>query len=79
MDLKWLLKSAAYAAHAINCSACRGEHDSNCAGVANVDLMVAAAVLGAAAQHIQSEMQREIHSARASIQLAREAADGPNR
>jgi hypothetical protein len=79
MDLKWLLKSAAYAAHAVDCQACRREPNSNCGGVTNVDLMVAAAVLGAATEHIQGEMQREIQFARASIQLAREAADGSDR
>lgn len=74
MDLKWLLKTGAYAAHAVDCPACTGELNSNCAGVTSVDLAVAAAVLGAAADYLRDECQRQIHSARASIAEARRAA-----
>ncbi len=73
MDLRWLLKTAAYAAHAITCPACEGHPGSNCGGVTPVDLKVAAAVLGAAADHIRDETQRQLQMARASIMMAREA------
>lgn len=61
--MDWLLKTAAYAAHAVGCPECSRGGESNCGGISSVDLATAAAVLTAAVDHLRAEAQREIYAA----------------